>query len=244
VPYEQLRRRQNEMQFGVARLTRDVSTGLDTQTQSVNAFIAYSRGVSPRLELGAILPYVLYAEQTALNAAGETVRSEGRYGVGDPTFRIRYALKGEGDNVAVTLGALLLPGWGGRERSFSTRADAYEPFVVLGRRIGATQLYLRYGYAYRSGETPDAQRLTLGGRRALGDGWGVLGTLSYVRSSGSDTVEARDVPGGSLGGYADLPNRMQLVAWYGISGYNQQTSSGRLDDARTRQAVLSLAHRF
>jgi hypothetical protein len=244
LPYEQLGSRQSEVHFGLARLTRDASAGLDTQTETVSAFIAYSRGVSRRLELGVLLPYVLYAEQTAQNAAGRTKRAEGRYGVGDPTLRVRYALKGEGNNVALSVGALATPDWGGRARGFAGHADTLEPFLVLGRAIGATQLYLRYGYAWRSGDTPDAQRVTLGGRRPLGDGWGALATLSYVRSMGSGNVEAHGVPGGSLGGFANLPNGMQLVGWYGVSGYSQQASSGRVDDTRTRQLVLSLVHRF
>ena len=242
LPYEQLGRRQNEVQFGVSRLTREVSSTVDVQTQITSAFIAYSRGVTARLELGVLLPYVLYSEETMLGAAGGGARAESRYGVSDPTFRIRYALKEEGDSVAVTLGALAMPDWGGRGRRFNAGAETLEPFVVLGKKIGATQLYLRYGHAYRGGEAPDSQSVTLGGRRAVGDGWGVLGTLSYSRSTGAANMESRGVPGGSLGGYADLPNGMQLVVRYGMS-----TSTGgseRLDDARTRNIALSLVQRF
>ena len=39
------------------------------ETQITSAFIAYSRGVTERLELGALLPYVLYSEEIALNPA-------------------------------------------------------------------------------------------------------------------------------------------------------------------------------
>ena len=114
--------------------------------------------------------------------------------------------------------------------------------MVLGKKIGATQVYLRYGYAYRGGDSPDGQNVTLGARRALGDDWGVLGTLSYSRSTGTENTPSRRMPGGSLGGYADLPNGMQLVARYGMS-----TSTGgseRVDDTRTRNIVLSLVQRF
>lgn len=243
-PYEQLGRRQSEVQFGVVRSRRDAANAHDVQTDSASAFIAYSRGFSNRFEVGAVLPYVLYAEQTAVNSEGATVRAEERYGVSDPTLRVRYALKGEGANVAVTLGMLMTPSWGGRDRAFTTDAAVVEPFVVFGRRLGRTQLYLRYGYAWRSGDTPEEHKFVLGGRHPLGRTYGVLATLSYKYNLGSATDQAHGIPGGSLGGYVTLVNRMQLVGWVSQTGYNAQTTTGRIDDSRTRQFGFSLVHRL
>jgi hypothetical protein len=243
-PQEQLGRRQNEVHFGVLRTTRHAGARLDTDTRSTTAFMAYSRGVSERLELGALLPFVLHSERTSVNDAGRTVRAEGYYGVGDPTFRLRYAARRGGDGMSLTFGALFTPDWGGRFRSFGAAADTVEPFVVLARRLGATQAYLRYGYAHRSGDTPDAHRLTLGARHPLADDFGVLGSLHYVRNLGSPGVDPHGVVGGSLGGYATLANGMLLLAWFGTSGLSSESSTGRVDDSRTRQIALSLVHRF
>jgi hypothetical protein len=244
VPYEQLGRRQNEIQFGASNVLRDRSAGLDVRTQSTLAFIGLSRGFTTRLELGVLLPYVLYSEQTAVRDNGDIVRTGGHYGVSDPTLRVRYALKPEDRSLAVTLGLLATPDWGGRARSFNAPADRVEPFVVLGRSVGAGKAYLRYGYLFRSGDAPEAHRFSVGGRYPLGEKLGVLGHVSYLRSVDSPAVEGRGALGATLGGYANLVNGMQLVGSYGQSGFDSQTSAGRPDEARSRTIAFSLVHRF
>jgi hypothetical protein len=232
LPYEHLHGRQNEIRVGAASELRDRSAARDVRTRSTVAFMAFSRGVTERLELGVGVPFVLYSEQTRVRENGVVARSEGPYGVSDPTLRARYALRQDDRGIAVTLGLLATPDWGGRSRSSNAAADSVEPFVVLGRSVGAGKAYLRYGYLEQSG----ASRFTVGGRYPLGTRLGVLANVSYLRTPASD--------GATVGGYAELVNGMQLTVSVGGSRGDVQAADGRVDEARRRQWVLSLAHRF
>ena len=241
LPYEQLPRHQNEMQLGGTYLQRDRSTARDISTNTMFALIGLSRGFTERLELGVLLPYVLDSEQTSAASNGRTLREEQRDGASDPTFRARYALRREDTRVAVTVGLLYTPDWGGRSNSFNAEVDVFQPFIVLGKSVGAGKAYLRYGYVRRSGEAPEAHHFTLGGRHPVGKGFGVIGHVSYLRSLGSGE---HDAFGGALGGYADLPNRWQLLAWVAASGFSQSNDAGGNDESRNRQIAFSLVHRF
>jgi hypothetical protein len=245
LPYEQLPRHQNEMQLGLSHVRRDRSAERDVRTETAFASIALSRGMSERLELGLHLPYVLYSEQTAVNGAGTTVREEHRYGLGDPTFRARYGLRREDGGVAVTVGLLATPDWGGRAESFNAQVDILEPFIVLGKSVGTGKAYLRYGYLRRSGDSPDAHHFTLGGRHPVGQGFGVIGHVSYVRSLGSAAAGPHGAVAAALGGYADLGKGMQFLAWVGASASgDSNAAAGRDDEARNRQIAFSFITRF
>jgi hypothetical protein len=248
LPHERLRRYQNEVQFGVLRSVRRAEAVADTRTEAIVASLGVSRGVSERLELGATLPYVLASQQDVTSASGHTVRSEGRYGVADPVFRARYALASDRRGLAVTLGLIVAPDLGGRSRMFASQTDYIEPSVAFGKTLGASsQGYFRYGYAHRSGGVSDAQRFTLGGRRELGQGYGMLGSLGYSRISGSQATEAHGLWRVALGGFAAVAPRLELVSWFGLSRSGEREkrdSEGRIDESNNRELALYFTHRY
>lgn len=246
MPYEHLLRKQNELQLGVQRFSRDASSGVDKQTEAHSAFLVYSRGVTARLELGVMLPYTLDSQQTVTRGTGQVVSEEGRYGVADPVLRMRYVLTRDSTRISWTLGALGAPDWGGSGHSFGPQTAWIEPFVVAGSAFGATtNAYVRYGYLYRSGAPAEAHRLTFAGRQQLGPGYGVLASVTASRTLGSENSASHTGAGGTLGGFATLPNRMQLLLWIGRSGFSAQAGTrGATDDSRSRTLTGTLVHRF
>jgi hypothetical protein len=249
LPYEPLPEGRTELHYGISytEQSRDEG-GVKLTFENSTSSISLYRGITDRLEIGAILPYVHSARREIELVPGFSV-TEKRHGHGDPVFHASYALMKEQErNTGVTAGLRFSPNTSGGSNAFAAEHDTLEPFIALGKSLTRDlQGFARYGYTRTRGASADSHVVTVGGRQALGERSGVGASLGLRRIGSSRTEESFNSYGFSLWGYLRLGQQFFLVpSWSETrTGAHQRTDINvRVSEGTTHQVSLSLAAQF